>query len=75
MGLSDSKPSGPPVVNPVDNVKSPKWTTSATNTKVYFDIAVGDAIIGRVEMVLAKVYHNLFRYTQVLKTCCNLLTS
>lgn len=57
MGLGDSKPVGPPVIDPVDKLEPPSWAAKrpATNPKVFFDIAVGDAVIGRIEMTLAKV--------------------
>jgi hypothetical protein len=59
MGLGDSKPfnpkKGPPVVDAVDRLDPPSWAARrpSTNVKVFFDIAVGDATIGRIEMTLA----------------------
>lgn len=54
MGLLSSKPAGPPVVSPVDDVKVPSWAKELTkSSKVFMDISVGDTPAGRVEIVLA----------------------
>ena len=52
-----SGPNHPPVVDPEDRLDVPEWAAkrSPSNPKVYFDLAIGDAKIGRVEMTLAQV--------------------
>mmetsp|Transcript_2317 Transcript_2317/g.2425 ORF Transcript_2317/g.2425 Transcript_2317/m.2425 type:complete len:201 (-) Transcript_2317:55-657(-) len=54
MGQGGSKPSSPPAIGE-DNVVPPPWASqlSSSNPKVFFDVAVGGSVIGRVEMTLA----------------------
>lgn len=56
-GLATPPPTGPPVVAPQDKVEQPGWATAKTlsNPKVFFDIAIGGDVIGRIEMTLATV--------------------
>ena len=62
-----SGPNHPPVVDPVDKLHVPDWAAKrpSTNPVVYFDLAIGDAKIGRVEMTLAKVSKRLMIYWAV----------
>jgi hypothetical protein len=50
-------PTGPPKVDAHDKVVQPGWASAKTltNPKVFFDIAIGGDVIGRIEMTLATV--------------------
>ena len=56
-----SGPNHPPVVDIEDKLEVPEWAAKrpSSNPKVYFDLAIGDAKIGRVEMTLAQVSKSL----------------
>jgi hypothetical protein len=54
MGLLSSKPTGPPVVSPNDEIKIPEWATKLKSKSiVYLDIAIGEYPAGRIEITLA----------------------
>lgn len=54
MGLLSSKPAGPPVVSPDDDVIVPAWAAQIkSKTRVYFDMTIGDDSVGRIEITLA----------------------
>jgi hypothetical protein len=42
-----------PEISSVDNVITPSWAAQAGNVKVFFDIEIKGAVIGRIEMTLA----------------------
>lgn len=54
-------PTGTPKVDAQDKIVQPGWASARTleNPKVFFDIAIGDDVIGRIEMTLATVKENI----------------
>lgn len=51
FGSTDS--GGVPEVSSEDRIITPPWASSAGNVRVFFDIEIKGAIIGRIEMTLA----------------------
>lgn len=74
MGLFESKPLPPPEIGE-DRVVIPPWAEQLPkdSPKVFFDVAVEGNVIGRIEIVLAKVkksFESHLLFVQQKLFCC-----